>query len=279
MPNIAMDIGATKTIVALTDKGKIVKVKKFPTPKDRGDTLKKVYETIASLKVKPERICAAVAGAIEHDRIRQFTNLDGWDKFDLKSELKKKYRAEAFVMNDGDTSVIAEAESTGHKNSVALTVGTGLGCGAIMGGKLVPGPHASHMVLVMDGVECKCGSRGCLEAYTCTEAVRRLTKEHYGKPLENPELMRLFRKGDEKARHIYHEMGTALGVGMTSVINLFHPDAIVFAGGLINKEIFTAMESSIRPACYSRPKLIMSKIKDDSSLMGAMLVAEGKFKV
>ncbi|MFH1637976.1 MAG: ROK family protein [Candidatus Woesearchaeota archaeon] len=277
MASIAIDIGATKTLVAMTFNGKIKKIVQFLTPKKRSETLKKIGDAISSFKVKPKRICAAIAGTIEKKKVRQFTNLDGWKDFDLKSYLKKRYKAESFVINDGDAAAIAEMFSTGYKDIVALTIGTGMGVGAIIGGELVEGPEMGHIIIQANGELCKCGSYGCLEAYTCTEAVKRMTKERYGREMDSYQLKELYKKHDLTARFIYREMGRALGVGLTSMINTFHPDAIVLSGGLMNNEIFGVAKKNIRETLYSKPKVLLSKIREHSSLMGAMHVAEGRF--
>lgn len=276
MASIAMDIGATKTLVALTKECKLQNIVNY-----KSSTKKKILENIdhaiASFDVKPESICAAIAGTIENGKIRQFTNFKGWKNFDLKNYLEKKYDVPASIINDGDASAIAEMKNTGYKNLIALTLGTGLGSGVIKEGKLIEGVEMGHIIIKKDGTKCACGSSGCLEAYTCTAAVERLVLKHYISGFDNIRLKQKYDEGDVQAKEIYQKIGSNLAAGVTSMINTFHPDAIVFAGGLINKEIFESMKSNVDKTLYSCPELLMSKMTKYSSLVGAMLVAEYEY--
>ncbi|HEX16450.1 MAG TPA: ROK family protein, partial [Deltaproteobacteria bacterium] len=116
-----------------------------------------------------------------------------------------------------------------------LTLGTGVGGGVVIEGKLLKGARGvaselGHMVVDEDGMECYCGSRGCLEAYASGSAILRMAQEKGFAVSSAKEVARLAFEGDDEAKGIFEEMGRYLGVGLANIVNIFNPEVIVIGG-------------------------------------------------
>ena len=162
-----------------------------------------------------------------------------------------------FVDNDGNMAALAEhtaGAARGAGEAVLLTIGTGIGGGLILGGRLYRGSigaagELGHMVIDMDGPRCQgnCPNRGCLEALASGTALAReavrLAREHPdsglgraradGRELAGPLVTELAHDGDEAAIEALHLIGTRLGVGIANLVNIFNPEVVVIGGGVI----------------------------------------------
>lgn len=157
--------------------------------------------------------------------------------------------------NDANLAALAEARvgaAAGRRQVIMLTLGTGVGGGLILDGRLYHGATGAagelgHMVVRAGGEPCRCGSRGCLEAYASGRALERLARNlaHEGAPgsralaelavrdeLDGEAVGRLAQQGDPGALAAVEEVGRWLGVGLGSLVNIFNPEMIVVGGGL-----------------------------------------------
>jgi glucokinase len=162
-----------------------------------------------------------------------------------------------FVDNDANAAVLAEhagGAARGASEVALLTIGTGIGGGLILGGRLYRGAigaaaELGHMVIDMDGPPCQgnCPNRGCLEALASGTALareaERLAGEHPdsglaralrdGRELAGPLVTELAHDGDTAAREALTLIGTRLGVGIANLVNIFNPEVVVIGGGVI----------------------------------------------
>jgi glucokinase len=162
-----------------------------------------------------------------------------------------------FVDNDANAAVLAEhaaGAARGASEVVLLTIGTGIGGGMMLGGRLYRGSigaaaELGHMVIDMDGPPCQgnCPNRGCLEALASGTALareaERLAREHPdsglarelndGRELAGPLVTELAHDGDMAANEALALIGTRLGVGIASLVNIFNPEVVVIGGGVI----------------------------------------------
>ncbi len=176
--------------------------------------------------------------------VRLSPNFDGWIDVPLAESLEKVSGAiPVFVENDANLLVYSETQwgaARCKSNVIVLTLGTGVGGGIMVDGKLVRGSNGGgaelgHLALTPDGPKCGCGSRGCLEAYCNINAVMRTAKEVYK---DNPhpstplELAEAANAGDTKAIELWQTLGEWLGVGLASLVNIFNPELILIGGGL-----------------------------------------------
>ena len=196
-------------------------------------------------------IGVASAGAIDAANGIVFAateNLPGWTGFDLRGFMKQHTTLPVFVENDAHAAALSELHYGAARSLtsfVALTIGTGIGGGLVLGGKLRRGQHGfagtiGHQTIRFDGRPCNCGRRGCLEAYVSTAALileyRTLCPEaslEGGQTTQARHIAELSIKGDVAARAAYTTLAHSLAEGVANVFNVLDPEAVVVSGGLI----------------------------------------------
>mgnify|MGYP001610723060 CR=1 FL=1 len=234
-------------------------------------------------------------------RIHQLTNVPGgWRGARLGALLERRVRCRCVI--DNDVNVIALGEwsfgaGRGTRHSVYLTLGTGVGGGLVLNGRLVRGAIGSagevgHMAIAPSGPRCACGRRGCLEAFIGTAAVLRRARRamHRNAPRLRslaeragsltPEVVaRAAWAGDRAARGIWREVGDALGRGLANVVNLLNPERIVIGGGVGKAWGLFAptMRASLRAHAFEAPakavSVVRAQLGDRAGIIGAAVLA------
>lgn len=177
--------------------------------------------------------------------------------FDFTAFMKEKTGLPVFIDNDANVAALAEVRggaAAGAREAVMITVGTGIGGGIITGGKLYRGATGSaaelgHMVVDVNGPRCQgaCPNYGCLETMASGTALLRYAAEaarrHPGSALGKAQaegavpdgalVARLAAAGDEPAREALAKIGYYIGVGMTSLVNIFNPEVFIVGGGIM----------------------------------------------
>lgn len=293
---IGVDIGGTNIRVAtLSGKGKIISKTKTLTSPSPLDILYKLID--ASVKIHKKDICGigiAVAGIIQDELILSSPNIPAIENINLKTELSNRYKYPIFVENDANVAALGEqfiGVGKKYKNFILLTLGTGIGSGIIKDGKLLQvAAEIGHTSINSKGLKCLCGNIGCLEMYASSSAIINniITQIEKGqdsivKNLYNNNFYKVTSKdiynaaldGDILSITILKDAGKSLGVGITNIINLLSPDAIILTGGLINVwNIYVESaikESSLRalPSLYKNVKIIPSLLGDNAGIIGA----------
>jgi len=308
--SIGIDIGGTNITVALvTGKGEIVRKIRFPTKPEEGKTktIKRILRALdAVMKGFPlsfiEGIGIGAAGDIDQNRglIRFSPNLS-WKNVPIVRLIRKKFNMRVVVDNDANAAAWATyILETGRKakNLLCITLGTGVGSGLILNGRIYHGASGSageigHMTLDPQGQRCKCGNYGCLEtyigsSYIVEKAVREirkgeksLIKKIAGGNWDSitPETIQTAAlRGDRLARRIWKEAGERLGIALSGVINLLNPGVIVFGGGVAKagELIFKPMKEVIKKRTFKVPfdtvKFSCTKLGEDLGAIGAALL-------
>lgn len=183
-----------------------------------------------------------------------FSNNTNWRNMPLKQELEKHIPVPVFIENDANCAVVGEmlaGAAKGYRHVLMLTLGTGVGGGLIINGRLFSGgdgmgAELGHTPLVAEGESCTCGIDGCLEAYASVTALIRQTEEAMSK---NPEsrmhahaaahggvsgrtAFDCARKGDAVAMRVVDQYCTYLAAGIGGFINIFRPEIVLLGGGL-----------------------------------------------
>lgn len=183
-------------------------------------------------------------------------NLPGWAGFNVHNRIRQELDAAFTLDNDANAAALGEkwmgvAREMNHL--AFLTLGTGIGGGLILNGRIWHGAKGmaaelGHINVWPEGRLCNCGNRGCLEAYASATAVVRCATELVDSGRAGPDLERLVhgeetltadrvhalaRQGDESAGLVFREMGAALGIGIASFIHIFDLEAVVLGGGAI----------------------------------------------
>jgi len=248
---IGVDIGGTNLkIGALLSNGDILTQMAVPSQvqQGRGRVVTILVDSINEMKRQVgDRHCAGVgigiAGAVNQRDgvVVQAPNLPGWEGFRIVDELSEALSSPIVIDNDANVFTLGEGwrgAARESSNYCCLTLGTGVGGGLVLDGRLWRGVDGTageigHLVVEPDGVSCECGSRGCLEMYASATALVRMAGEKgVGEGVTADEIARRARGGDEVCMALFDRMARYLGIGLTDLVNLLNIDTIVLGGGL-----------------------------------------------
>ena len=302
-----IDVGGTFVKGAIiSENGEIVTKSKIPT--DYASGAERVVENIAVLcdellsaaKMKKEDITAlgmGVPGMIDSEAgIVVATNNLGWKNVPIAKMMSEKINLPVKIANDANAAALGEMKfgfGGSYKSVILLTLGTGVGGGIVVDGKLVEGNQGAgaeigHEVIQFGGEPCTCGRRGCLEAYASATAIIRDTKRamlaHKDSRLweigstdaVNGKTAFDYYECDSYARAVVDSYIEHLACGITNMANIFRPDAIILGGGvcaqgdaliiplkkLLNSEIFG---KELGP----KVELLIARLGNDAGSLGA----------
>lgn len=235
---------------------------------------------------------------VEEGAVVKAPNLPCLDGFRLAAALTQQLDLPAILENDANAAAVGEmwrGAAIGCKTIICVTLGTGVGGGIILDGKLwrgVDGAAAEIGHMCVDpfgGVACTCGSRGCLEVFASATAIVRMTREarprYPDSVLQGKEeltaetIFAAGKAGDELALEIFRRMGVYLGIGLANLINILNPEMIVIGGGVVNgwdlfaKHMHQQIEERAFPLLAARVKIERAKCGDDAGLLGAARLA------
>jgi glucokinase len=302
---IGVDIGGTKIRSALiNDSGKVIKKYKtyITSDRSRDAILSKIIHSI-KLHMNSDVIGIGIGVPafvnMKHDKIYT-TNISVLQGFNLKKLIKSKFKIPVFIDNDANCFTLAESKfgvAKNYKTILGLTLGTGVGGGIIINGDLFHGKDGfagelGHICIDKNGYLCNCGNRGCLEMYVSgtaieTRALRHITIRDIPTKLteNNHDVKRIHayaKKGDKLAKLILDDTAKYLGIGLTSLNNVFNPDLIVLGGSvskiypyLRNRVNKTILSFSISPK--RKPNIKVSKLKYSGAIGAAYLVFKNEY--
>ncbi|HET6683883.1 MAG TPA: ROK family protein [Gaiella sp.] len=205
---------------------------------------------------------------------------------DVGSRVRSRFDLPVGLENDGNATALAEwrcGAARAATDVVALALGTGVGGGLVLDGRLFRGwAEIGHLVVVADGPPCQgnCHGHGHLETLASGEAARRAAEEIWGGDDANAHrLVRAAGEGDERARDALASIGHFLGLAIGSLWNVFSPDVVVVGGGfgaaawrfLEDAALTAARGEALRPADESL-RVVVAELGDDAGLVGAGLV-------
>lgn len=214
----------------------------------------------------------------------------GWDKVPLRTLLAAKTPLPLFLDNGAKTMGQAEmwfGAGRGARDAIVALLGTGVGVGVVTDGRLYRGAASSagewgHTTLVIGGRRCRCGARGCLEAYVGAEAILDRAGVSVDGADEEAALATLLT--DPAARPVLDETARYLGVGLGNLINLFNPERIVL-GGWVGLLLGPALLPEIRAAAaehalrrpYAHADIVLGRLGTDAVALGAATLAVEQF--
>ena len=302
----AVDLGGTHLRVALVDDtGRILKQLKQETP--RGDSASCIINALANAAEQwndeKQRVAAAsimVPGAVDNDKavVLQAPNLPSLINFRLKAALEQRLGWPVFLENDANAAAVGEmwlGAARGCRDVMSVTLGTGVGGGLILDGKLWRGSHGSageigHTAVdPFSGLKCKCGNIGCLELFASATAIVRMTRENLSlfpdSRLKSEELTAetvydAGREGDELALAVFKRFGMYLGIGLATIINLIDPEIIVITGGaangwdLFSREMYRQVEERAFRTTAQQVRIARAECGDNAGLLGAARLAQ-----
>lgn len=259
---VGIDLGGTKTIVAVADENW------------------KIIESVRKLSGNPTAIGCACGGPLDYrSGIVSPVHMPEWRNVHLKEIMEKQFGCPFFVDVDTNVATLGEhrfGEASKFNNFIYITLSTGMGAGKLVGGKVYRGlghPEMAHQSFALlleqagdfdtETHRCECGAKGCLEAYVSGNAIRKI----YGMPAEEIT--------DEKT---LLEIARNFGEGLRNIIALHSPDAIFIGGGVAYGLGDRLLEPAKRHANQNlkiipMPEIRLASLGYDSALMGTIALA------
>ncbi|WP_438848205.1 ROK family protein [Anaerocaecibacter muris] len=303
---IGIDIGGMSIKAGVVDKdGKIVKKGKVVTDVAAGEhkIINDIGRLVLSLADPNDRDFVGIGigcpGAINSSTgvVDRAFNLN-WHKVALAEELARMINKPIKVSNDANVAALGETMfgvGRMYTDTVFLTLGTGVGGGIVLGGKLYEGNESKgaelgHMVLVVEGEPCSCGRNGCMEAYCSASALIRETKKamladknsamwKFSPTLDDVDGRTAFecsKAGDRSANAVVDYFVKYLGEGMLNFANIFRPQAIILGGGvcaqgdyLIYKLKDYCKDRNYGFADTPRFDILVAQLGNDAGIIGA----------
>ena len=243
---VGVDVGGTFAKIALvTPGGDVVRSVSIPTEPHRAP-VEFVGRVVAALKGwRYASLGLGLAGGLDAETgtLLFAPNLKRWIGYSFKREFERRLKVRTIADNDANVAVWG-GYSVGLRKKprcvVGVTLGTGVGGGLIVDGRLHRGAtggagEIGHQIISINGLLCRCGRRGCLEAYAGTYGLQRLARRLMRRrpsPLTPKALADAAHAGEPGARKVWREAGTSLGIGLANAVMLLNPDAVILLGGV-----------------------------------------------
>lgn len=309
---IGIDVGGTNLKAgAVTEDGEVRSVCRMPA----GD-ISTAGEFVHALSVlarnaaeqagiapqQTEAVGIGIPGAVQGDRVLYTCNLP-LKEVPLGTLFRRELDVPVFLGNDADCAAIGEwcfGAGRGTRDFLTVTLGTGIGAGMILGGKLHTGMgaagEAGHMVIHGDGLSCTCGRRGCWEQYaSATGLIRRTRRRMTERPesllhevaakngaVDGRTAFEAAQRGDETALGICREYVEDLALGIVNLANLLHPERIAIGGGVADapKELLLQpLQELVERNSYARyggkiTEIVKAKRGNEAGILGAALLQQ-----
>lgn len=318
MYTIGIDLGGTNIVASVVDDDyNIIGTSKTPTNSPRSadeifddiaDVCEEAVKTAGLTMEDIDSVGMGTPGTVNQDGIIEFANNLAFNNVPARTMLAKrinKPEEKVFIENDANCAALGEAYAgcgNGAKDFVAVTLGTGVGSGVIIGGKIVNGVNyaggeCGHMVIVVDGEQCSCGRKGCWEAYASATALIRQTKkamEEYPDSLMHKlakeegkvsgrtafDAMRL---GDIAGIKVVDDYIKYVACGLINIVNALQPEIICIGGGICNEgeTLMKPLRRFIQSERYSihskiQTKIVKAELGNDAGVIGAALLGKVK---
>ena len=304
---IGVDIGGTKIAAGVvTSNGTVLHVTAAPTPQRQDHLIQHILAVIRDLQGRNPDVVAVGVGAAgmvdwPSGHIRWAPN-NSYSDLPLQQLLAEQSGLPTVVENDANAAAWAEASAgagAGFSNIIALTIGTGIGAGIILHGELQRGGtgiagEAGHIIVNPGGEPCGCGATGCLEAMASGTALGRAGRraaaidpagrlaQLVGTAAEvtGETVYQAAAEGDPDARRLFEELGSWLGVGIASLVNVCDPEIVILGGGLVatGDLLLVPARQSFERFVFGRlhrslPTLALAQMEANAGLIGAALLA------
>jgi glucokinase len=310
---IGLDMGGTNIrCAAVSPSGRVLMLRRAPSK--AGESAPTVASNIAA-QIRaleeaarrrglgaPRAIGVAVPGPLDVYRgiVMAAPHVKAWRGFALRARLEAELKRPVVVENDANAWALGEfwrGAARGHRDVVMLTLGTGIGGGLIVGGKIVHGrsgmaAELGHITVEPDGMPCDCGSRGCVEAYASSSGMRALIARRLGPRRKIPAhyldaegnfsvraMTKLARLHDPLALETFTVAGRYLGIAIASLLNIFNPDLVVIGGGVSGALPYmrTAMNAEVRTRAFTaiarQARIVRAALGPIGGVVGASYAA------
>ena len=312
---IGIDVGGTNVKIALVDeKGKIIYSNSVPTYAKMGYeyTVNNIKQAIKDLMKETntdsksiEGIGFDFPGQVDYKTgvVKLAPNIPGWVNVPIAQMIEDEFHIPTRIDNDVRCAALGEMKfgaGQGCENFICITVGTGIGSGLVVNGKLVRGAsnaagEIGHIKLQMnDGPICGCGDTGCLEAFASGPSIVAMAQDYIkgGKSTKFRELAgvdneitpyivaKAAEEGDPVAKRIFEIVGEYIGIGLTSVINLLNPEKVIIGGGvaeagdLLLEPIRKTVKERAMVVAGSAVEIVPAQLGNSAGVIGASMLID-----
>lgn len=314
---IGIDLGGTNIVAGVVNENYEI-ISKASTKTNLPRPEKEIADDMAKMAVKATTDAGLTMDDIEwigigtpgiansETGIIEYSNNLGFNNTPMVKYISEATGKQAFVENDANAAAYGEyvaGAAKGAKNAVCITLGTGVGGGIIVDGKIYAGSNfggaeIGHTVIEVDGPQCTCGRKGCFEVFSSATGLIRMTKE--AMDADKTSIMHkitLDRKGKVSARTSFEAMRMGdpaakavvdkyikyLAAGITNTINIFQPDVLCIGGGVCNEgdPLLLPMKEIVKKEVYTRnskknTEIVIAKLGNDAGIIGAAFLGKAK---
>ncbi|WP_300637167.1 ROK family protein [uncultured Oscillibacter sp.] len=298
---IGIDVGGTNLKAGLVDEtGSIVKVERVPLdfqgPERFAEALAELSKNVMQEKVR--WVGVGLPGAVDGGDVLFTTNIP-MENVPLEKLFRQHLDLPLLLGNDADCAAVGEffgGAGKGTRDFAVVTLGTGVGAGIIVDGKLRGGlasSEAGHMVICRDGELCNCGRKGCWERYASAtgliqqtkrameahpeSALHQLAAEH---GVEGRTAFQAAEAGDEAALAVCQSYVNYLASGLASLINILRPEAVAIGGGVSaapERLLLEPLREAVSKECFSRhggrtTRILPAELGNDAGIIGAAML-------
>ena len=306
---IGIDVGGTNLKAGLVnEEGTIVAVERTPLdfqgPEPFAETLAQLAAAVmerGGVEVKDVAyVGMGIPGAVKGGEILYTANIP-MKNVPLEALFRKHLDLPVLLGNDADCAAVGEwscGVGRGTKHFIVITLGTGVGGGMILNGKLYAGMGAGgevgHIIVQKDGVPCNCGRRGCWEAYaSATGLIRQVREAMEAHPesllhqvaaengaVDGRTAFQAAERGDETAQAVCGAYAAYLAAGLTDLVNILHPEAVALGGGVAAAPehlLLDPVREIVARECYARhvdqvPRILRAELGNDAGIIGAAML-------
>lgn len=306
---IGIDVGGTNLKAGLVDeKGTILAVERTPLdfrgPESFAATLASLAEAVMAsggvTAKEVEYVGVGIPGAVSGGDILYTANIP-MKNVPLEKLFRQHLDLPVLLGNDADCAAVGEwscGVGRGTKHFIVITLGTGVGGGMILNGKLYSGCGAGgevgHIVVQKDGVPCNCGRRGCWEVYaSATGLIRQVREAMKADPesllhavaaqngaVDGRTAFQAAEQGDETALEVCRTYAGYLASGLTDLVNILHPEAVALGGGVAaapERLLLEPVREIVARECYARhvgqvPRIVRAELGNDAGIIGAAML-------
>lgn len=314
---VGIDLGGTNIVAGVVDEQYNILAKastktNCPRP-DREiarDMAKMAIQAVENAKLTMDQIEWIGIGtpgiANSRDGIIEYSNNLGFVNTPMVKYIQEDIDKPVFVENDANAAAYGEfvaGAAKGANNAVCITLGTGVGGGIIIDGKIYAGSNFAgaeigHTVISVDGPQCTCGRKGCFEVFSSATGLIRMTKESMAK---NPDssmhklvaersgkvsariAFDAMRMGDAAAKVVVDDYIKYLAAGITNTINTFQPDILCIGGGVCNEgdALLLPVKELVAKEVYTRnskqnAQIVIAKLGNDAGIIGAAFLGNAQ---
>lgn len=314
--HIGIDVGGTHLAAGVIDNNDriIARAKKRTAPSASAeelcdDLVALAHEAAKNAGLQPHEIIdigLGFPGSVDRRSgvVRYTPNAPFWNT-PIRDWFQKSWSVPVYVGNDANCASLGECyagAARGKHSAVVVTLGTGVGIGAVVEGQSFlgfngNGMEGGHMVIVADGAPCNCGRRGCWEQYSSATALKRLTRETMErchdsamwslcqgdiKNVSGRTAFQAARQGDKAGRHVVGLYLKYLAIGLTNLVNIFQPEVLCLGGGVSNeaddlfleplRDLVAGERYNSRQKDAPQTLLVKCQLGNDAGMIGAALL-------